>query len=175
MTAPDNGAQFASPADAIFDLVEQLVDCSVRMSRLEQAQAAAAADPLADILARLDAFDARLTALEKRQRRAPPFPITVIENHVIKDNPLRRLHELNCDVNVERCERTRADDAQTRELAAMQKRLAVVEAGVGNGDLRQRVEGWGSKYNTLMHRVAALEAQGGGDEKGDAPAVNTGG
>ena len=40
MTAPDNGAQFASPADAIFDLVEQLVDCSVRMSRLEQAQAA---------------------------------------------------------------------------------------------------------------------------------------
>jgi hypothetical protein len=163
MSAPDNAnvPQFANPADEIFDLVEQYVDAAVRLSRLEQVQADGDA-----ILARLAAQDARLAAMEKRQRRPPPFPITVIENHVIKDNPLRRLNELNCDVTAERRERARADDIAAQELAQLRDRLTAVEARVGNGDLRERVEGWGSKYNALRDRVAALEAQGVGDEKG---------
>jgi hypothetical protein len=71
-----------SPAEAIFDLVEQLVHANVRLAQLE-----AMATDGADIIARLDAFDARLTALEKRQRRPPPFPVTLISNETRKIQP----------------------------------------------------------------------------------------
>jgi hypothetical protein len=136
MSTADNASnvvQFDSVADAVGDLVERLVDATVRLAQLEQAQVAVAdAD---DILARLAAFDARLTALEKRQRRPPPFPITVIETHVAHINPeqetkladlFRREHqvdELSRGLDNEHHERKRADEdlfhSQQRQNGSM--------------------------------------------------------
>jgi hypothetical protein len=110
-TGNPDAVEFANPADEIFNLVEQLVDATVRLARLEQAQSVAADGDA--ILARLAAFDARLTALEHRQRRPPNFPISVIENRVETVNVVRhtsnvaaatvnqingRIHKLTNDV-----------------------------------------------------------------------------
>jgi hypothetical protein len=118
MTAADNSnvVQFASPADAIGDLIERLVDATVRLSQLE----AMAADGT-DIFERLAAFDARLTALEKRQRRPPPFPV---ELHVNKTQKVdfrqhyeqgERFYALRSDLN-----------EQDKRLKALEARVVVV-------------------------------------------------
>jgi hypothetical protein len=162
MTASDNNvAQFANPADEIFDLLERLVDANMRLSQLE----AMAADGV-DLVARLDAFDVRLTALEKRQRRPPPFPVTLISNEARKPEPAephplvekvwqRKLDEQFADhenrmknrdrndVNtlvqqdVARCHRRLDEDRDTfakmrDAFAKMSARIAAVEAQAAN-------------------------------------------
>jgi hypothetical protein len=147
-----HAAAFDSVVDAIGDLVERLVDASVRLSQLE-----AMAEDGADIFARLDAFDARLTALEKRQRRPPPFPITVVENL----GPGRERDNLSRDLATERHERTQADE-----------RLHDQQQGfnAGMGEFRQRVAAFNHRldleadqFSRMRNRLTAIETRIGGD------------
>jgi hypothetical protein len=137
MTAPgSNVAQFANPADEIFDLLERLVDANMRLQQLEQAQSVGD-----DLLERLTAFDGRLAALEKRQRRPPAFPISVIEN--VQYDP--KLHPFVVEMWQRRIDESIARlrngavaqhdatfDRMRQAFANLSARIAAVEARVGD-------------------------------------------
>jgi hypothetical protein len=74
VTSPikSNAAAFDSVVDAIGDLVERLVDASVRLSQLE-----AMAEGGNDIVRRIEQLEARMTKIEKGRFR---FPVSLIIN-----------------------------------------------------------------------------------------------
>ena len=148
MTAADNSnvVQFASPADAIGDLIERLVDATVRLSQLE----AMAADG-ADLFARLDAFDARLTALEKRQRRPPPFAVTLISNETRKPEPAET-HPL-----VEKIWQRLIDEQVERQLKPVFSSLHQQAAEFAKN--RETIAKMREAWTAMAMHIAKVEAQ----------------
>jgi hypothetical protein len=71
-----NVVQFANPADEIFDLLERLVDASMRLQRLEQAQSLGD-----DILARIDKLEAQMKVMEQGRFK---FPVALHVNKISK-------------------------------------------------------------------------------------------
>jgi hypothetical protein len=163
MTAADNlgVVMFAQPADEIFDLVERLVDCSVRLQQLEQSQSIGD-----DLLERLAAFDARLTTLEKRQRRPPNFPITVISNETRKPEPTE-VHPL-----VEQAWRRKIAEESER---AVERRLKNNEISTLHGRVaghEQTFDKMRAAFKQMSARIAAVETQlrvGGNGEANGGP------
>jgi hypothetical protein len=156
---------FDSVVDAIGDLVERLVDASVRLSQLEAMNADGA-----DIVQRLDAFDARLTKLETRQRRPPPFPVSLITT----ENPGHKaeLDLLSRDLATERHERTRADERLHNAQQGANGTMAAVHGAVAKVNLRLNEDSatfdrMRSAFKLMTARIEVLEARTAGT--GDPP------